>query len=148
MKTIQRNAPYHLWNLIWTFGWFIGVALFVIWFTQFGPLASGADFTVENKVTRTFVVENKIPPAKPEPVLPTDPDAPAPSGYQWVKRGDGPWKLEKFTAAAPAVVAPPTFRDPSHICAKCGREQRVVAGFNTDGTHNHQCASCGYSWRH
>jgi hypothetical protein len=56
------------------------------------------------------------------------------------------------------VAAPKTFRipltrmecefDPSHVCARCGQVQLVVARFNGDGTHTHTCANCGHSWRH
>lgn len=99
-------------------------------------------FVVVNKVP-AFTVVNKV--AAPTP--PTDPSQPAPAGYRWIKYGNDPWKLEKD---APGVAVPKgaTFLDRSHTCAKCGREQRVVSGFNSDGTHTHVCTSCGHAWRH
>lgn len=38
--------------------------------------------------------------------------------------------------------------NPSHNCPACGSSQYVVAGWNADGTHNHQCPSCRTVWRH
>ena len=56
-------------------------------------------------------------------------------------------------AAAPGVAAPRPFRGgtgyhESHSCPSCGRLQFVVAGFNGDGSHRHQCAACGQVWSH
>lgn len=38
--------------------------------------------------------------------------------------------------------------DASHVCAKCGTTQLVIAHFNADRTHTHTCPQCGHSWRH
>jgi len=98
-------------------------------------------FVVVNRVPQ-FQVTNKVAPA-----LPTDPNQPAPDGYRWVKRGDGPWKLERV---APEVAVPKgaTFRDKSHNCPACGRSQYTVDGFNRDGTHRHRCPVDGTVWGH
>lgn len=106
-------------------------------------------------------VEPKTPIApipKPKPDLPTDPNQPAPVGWQWIKYGDGPWRLVPIVEtpkAAPGVAAP-TFQragqdagyNKSHVCPSCGRSQYIVDRFNSDGSHQHRCASCGTTWRH
>ena len=108
-------------------------------------LSPGAppQFVVENKMPAkvpVFVVENRIPVTVPVvPELPTDPNVPAPAGYEWIKRGNGPWKLEKLTAAAPGVAAPTNFRNPSHACPTCGRVQTTVDQFLPNGRHSHRC---------
>lgn len=122
-------------------------------FTVLLLMGAGADpapkFIVENKTTPTvtYTVENKAV----APALPTDENQPAPDGYQWVKRGDGPWKLEPN---APGVAVPKgaTFqqqgRGDGHQCPACGRSQYVVDSFNRDGSHNHRCALDGTVWTH
>lgn len=103
---------------------------------------------------------NPIRPAA-EPVLPTDPSQPAPPGFQWIKRGDGPWKCEKITekkAAVPEVTGLGTFRNggynASHRCPTCGFQSPpgqgtwIVRGQNPDGTHTHVCPLDGTTWRH
>lgn len=117
------------------------------------------DFVVVNKCPTSFVVVNKIT----EPDLPTDPNVPAPAGYQWIKYGSNPWKLEKLITAAPEVAAPPgNFQgrssngayNPSHRCQNCGHQSPpgtgtwIVRGSNPDGTHVHECPQCHDRWRH
>jgi predicted RNA-binding Zn-ribbon protein involved in translation (DUF1610 family) len=104
-------------------------------------------FSVENKVTPRFRVENTLPKG---PALPTDPNVMAPPGYQWQKVGDGPWKLVKLPDPAVSGVTPfPSgSRHDGHSCPSCGRAQYVVSGFNADGTHSHTCPSCGRVWKH
>lgn len=120
-------------------------------------LACSADpatpaFEVVNKCPPAFVVVNRVPAA---PALPTDSSQPAPAGYQWVKRGDSPWKLE----SAPEVAVPkgatfPAGRHEGHACPKCGFQSAagtgtwIVRGFNADGSHRHQCPVDGTVWSH
>lgn len=91
-----------------------------------------------------------LSPAPPD-IGPADEiTGPAPPGQEWKRYPGQSWKLYPI-AKAPEVAAPSGASFPvdrSHTCAKCGREQRTVAGFNRDGTHTHVCPSCGHSWRH
>lgn len=124
---------------LWSAGWLLVVCVVVAWWVRYGPLARGAEYQVESRIVG-YAVESRVPP------LPTDPSVPAPPGYQWVKRGTGPWRLERSAQEVPARG--PFRADPFHTCAKCGTEQRTVAGFNADGTHTHICPKCGNAWRH
>lgn len=38
--------------------------------------------------------------------------------------------------------------DPDHTCDQCGREQREVEQFLSNGRHTHRCAWCGNVWQH
>lgn len=113
-------------------------------------------FVVVNKVPQ-FTVTNKVA----TPTLPTDPNQPAPAGYKWIKRGDGPWKLERDV---PGVAVPKGNTFPgkpsaggyngSHRCTNCGHQSApgtgtwIVRGTNRDGTHSHACPVCNDHWRH
>lgn len=39
-------------------------------------------------------------------------------------------------------------QDRSHNCPSCGTYQVVIAGYNSNGTHNHRCNRCGTVWSH
>lgn len=93
-----------------------------------------------------------------------DPPGGVRPGHYWCDLVDGvpQWAPLDVAAdrtpmrSAPGVAAPRVaFRgpsdggyDPDHQCDSCGAVQTVVAGFNGDGTHRHQCARCQNVWWH
>lgn len=122
---------------------------------------AAAQAAVAVELAKLSLKKQTRPKVDPEPALPTDPSQPAPPGYQWIKRGDGPWKLEPVTenkAAVPEVAGLGTFRNggynASHRCPTCGFQSPpgqgtwIVRGQNPDGTHTHVCPLDGTTWRH
>lgn len=100
-------------------------------------------FKVENKMP-AFSVVNKMPAADPAPIREY-----WGGSWGWMERGpDGIYRQ----VSGPGGAAPQTFRSAGyhagHSCPQCGRNQFVVDGFNSDGTHNHRCAYDGTVWRH
>lgn len=56
--------------------------------------------------------------------------------------------MRKEATAKPVVTFRGPVYDPDHTCNRCGREQRVVEQFLSDGRHTHRCQSCGNVWSH
>jgi hypothetical protein len=84
---------------------FVGAVVFFVVFVLSAKAKSDETFVVVNKTTPavSFVVVNKTT----QPTLPTDPSQPAPAGYQWIKYGSDPWKLEKLTTVPGGAVQRP-----------------------------------------
>ncbi len=101
------------------------VLLFALLMSLLTTTARGAEPNPELERARALVAVElaKLKLRQPTaPVLPTDSSQPAPAGYQWIKRGDAPWKLEPI---APAVAAPKGSTFPTAGCgctanANCG----------------------------